>query len=674
VAARADLFAVNWTAVPSMALTPRRVSALVRSVPKVLVVLSPSTAAAALRRGWCCWELLCALEAELEVEFAQTPEAEAALRGALAADFERAAAAACAVDVRTAACSVPSEADALAVAFAQRPGGADDANKRLTGAARAFVAQQAKALLAACDDGFAGAAMEPARRNAMVAALAPMLRDSGDLAGAEALYRELLGRYSEELGPTHAKTLAMTNNLASAIMNQGRLADSEPLYRQALAARRASLGAAHPKTTSSTINLANLLKNQGRPQDAVPLYEEALANTVAASGDDSPEAAALKVKLQACAAAIEAAKAPKLALSSSRPPAAAGAAAGGSGPDDAPEVAEVAQRAHALMRQGDAGACVPLYRTVLAARTAALGAAHADTLAAANNLALALRKADDADAASEAEAEALLRGALATGTAALGPEHAVVAATAGALANALSERGGAAAAEAVPLYRQAHSARLALLGERHFETLAAQHNLAVGLDRAGGAEEAKEVARQAWEGRRELLGEQHPDTLSSAANLAGLLSRSAEGLPEAEALYRTCVAGLTENTAAVRPATANAQHALAAVLAKRGEFAQSAAALRGALAASEQLYGRGAPETQDVLYDLGVVSLRTNALNDAELALREVLKSRTAAYGPKHPDTKAAEALLTKVMMAKLQAHRAGEKQAALPSKATCCF
>ena len=657
-----------------MALTPRRVSALVRSVPKLLCVLSPSTAAVALRRAWCCWELLCALEAELEVEFTQTPAAAALLRGALAADFERAAAAAIACDVRTASCSDAAEADALAVAFAQRPGGADDANKRLTGAVRAFVAQQAKALLAACDDGFAGAAMEPGRRNALVAALAPMLRDSGDLEGAEALYRQLMARYADELGPTHPKTLAMTNNLASAIMNQGRLADSEPLYRQALSARRASLGAAHPKTISSTINLANLLKNQGRPEEAVPLYEEALANTAATAGAESDEAAALRAKLQACAAAIEAAKAPKLELSSSRGPASDGAAAGGSGPDDAPEVAEVAQRAHALMRQGDAGACVPLYRAVVAARTAALGESHADTLAAVNNLALALRKADDADAASEAEAEALLRAALASGTAALGPEHAVVAATAGALANALSERGGAAAAEAVPLYRQAHAARLALAGEAHFETLAALHNLAVGLDRAGGAEEAKERARAAWDGRRVLLGEQHADTLCSAANLAGLLSRTPAGLPEAEELYRTCVAGLTQNAAVARPATANAQHALAAVLAKRGEFAQSAQALRGALAASEALYGRAAPETQDVLYDLGVVSLRTNALNDAEIALREVLKTRTAAYGPKHPDTKAAEALLTKVMMAKLQAHRNGEKQAALPSKATCCF
>lgn len=673
---RADLFAVNWSAVPSVALTPRRVSALVRSVPKVVVVLAPSTGAAAVQRAWCCWELLCALEAALDVEFAQSVSDAAALRSALAVDFERAVAAASAVDVRTAG-AVAAEADALAVAFAQRPGGADDANTRLRAALRAWLAKQGVALLAASDDGFAAAKLEPATRNALVTALAPMLRDAGDLGGAETMYRQLLVRYTDELGPTHARTLAATNNLASAIMNQGRLADSEPLYRQALEARRSSLGVGHAKTISSTINLANLMKNQGKPEEAVPLYEDALAATVAASGEDSADAAALRGKLEACAAAIEAAKSPKLAVAPPREAAAGNAEAGGSAPDDAPEVAEVASRAHALMRQGDAGACVPLYRTVLAARTAALGGGHPDTLAAANNLALALRKATDADAASEAEAESLLRHALVTGVDSLGPEHAVVAATAGALANALSERGGAAASEAVPLYRQAHAARRAALGDAHFETLAALHNLAVGLDRAGGADEAKATARAAWEGRRDLLGESHPDTLSSAANLAGLLSRSPAGLPEAEELYRMCVTGLAETAAVQRPATANAQHALAAVLAKRGAFTESADALRGALAASEALYGRGAPETQDVLYDFGVVSLRMGALNDAELAVREVFKTRTAAYGAQSPDTKAAEGLLTKVMMAKLQVHRAGGQQTAVPppeKASACCF
>ena len=669
------MFAVNWFAVP-LALTPKRISALVRSVPRCVAVLAPATAATALKRAWCCWELLCALEAGVAVEFAMCPGDAQALRRAMADDFARAVDAAAAADVRLSATAVQAEADALSVAFAQRAGGADDANARLRVALRAWLARQGAALLAASDDGFAAAQLQREARAALVVQLAPMLRDAGELAGAEALYRQLVERYTAEKGPQHACTLAASNNLASAVMSQGRLAESEPLYRAVMEARAASLGAAHPKTISSTVSLANLVKNQGRPSDAVPLYDEALRRTEETCGADSAEAAALNAKLDLCYAAIEASKAPnKLMVSSPR-----GVTsdedpwAGGRSAEDAEEVAGVAARAHALMRIGQAEDCVPLYRTVLAARTAAQGASHADTLAAATYLAAALRRAEDADAESEAEAEAILRSTLASGEAALGAEHPVVAATAQALANVLSERGGAAAGQAVPLYRQALAARRAALGEAHFETLAALHNLAVGLDRAGGADEALTTARAALDGRRRLLGEAHPDTVSSAVNLAGLLSRSAGGLEEAERLYRNCVAGVADIAAVARPATANAQHALAALQARRGAFAESAESLRGALAATQALYGRGASETQDVLYDFGVVSLRLSEFNDAELATREVVKTRTAAHGAQHADTQAAEQLLKKVLAAKAAALQVAGAPPAPPKKQGCCF
>ena len=81
---------------------------------------------------------------------------------------------------------------------------------------------------------------------------------------------EALEVLRETLGNRHPKTLNSINNLGHLLKDKGDLAAAEPLYREALEVKLETLGRRHPSTLSSINNLGMLLQAEDDNAAAEP--------------------------------------------------------------------------------------------------------------------------------------------------------------------------------------------------------------------------------------------------------------------------------------------------------------------------------------------------------------------------------------------------------------------
>jgi tetratricopeptide (TPR) repeat protein len=116
--------------------------------------------------------------------------------------------------------------------------------------------------------------------------LATARRYQGDLAGAEAAYREALAGYLAIVDDSHPLVATLQDQLATALASQERWDEAEALYRAALASLRAALGDEHRDVGTTANNLAGMLRQAGRPAEAEPYYREALRIYRAALGEE----------------------------------------------------------------------------------------------------------------------------------------------------------------------------------------------------------------------------------------------------------------------------------------------------------------------------------------------------------------------------------------------------
>ena len=100
--------------------------------------------------------------------------------------------------------------------------------------------------------------------------LASTLREQGEGARAEALFRDLLQRYERVHGPDHLATAVMINNLALALEEQERLEEALAMHRQALERKAAVAGADAPTTAISRLNYGKLQLQLGQAAEALP--------------------------------------------------------------------------------------------------------------------------------------------------------------------------------------------------------------------------------------------------------------------------------------------------------------------------------------------------------------------------------------------------------------------
>jgi tetratricopeptide (TPR) repeat protein len=94
--------------------------------------------------------------------------------------------------------------------------------------------------------------------------LANLLRDRGDLASAEPLYRQAIGVYQRIVGEDHLGLAAVRADLADLLVKKGRLDEAEALFQRSLDARR-RLGDANPLTLASQDGLARVAAARARP-------------------------------------------------------------------------------------------------------------------------------------------------------------------------------------------------------------------------------------------------------------------------------------------------------------------------------------------------------------------------------------------------------------------------
>jgi tetratricopeptide (TPR) repeat protein len=125
-----------------------------------------------------------------------------------------------------------------------------------------------------------------------------LLRDQGDLAGAEPCLKRALALREKELGPDDVRTAESLDSLASLRHIQGNFRCARTLFARALAIREKVLGPEHPDTSASLHNLATLLHAQGYLTSAQPLYERALAIRQRAIGTKHPDTEASRNNLE----------------------------------------------------------------------------------------------------------------------------------------------------------------------------------------------------------------------------------------------------------------------------------------------------------------------------------------------------------------------------------------
>jgi tetratricopeptide (TPR) repeat protein len=106
--------------------------------------------------------------------------------------------------------------------------------------------------------------------------LALVIKDKGDLARAEPLYRESLAIRRQNLAVDDPAIAASLNNLAALLKDTGEFEEAETMYRETLAIRRKVLGEDHPHVARVLNNLAEVLIFRGKLDEAGPMIEKSL--------------------------------------------------------------------------------------------------------------------------------------------------------------------------------------------------------------------------------------------------------------------------------------------------------------------------------------------------------------------------------------------------------------
>ncbi len=157
---------------------------------------------------------------------------------------------------------------------------------------------------------------------------------------------------------------------------------------------------------------------------------------------------------------------------------------------------------------------------------------------------------------------------------------------------------------------QALALRIAVLGERHPETLASMNNLSLAYDDLGRHDEAMSIDDKVLKLRTEILGERHPETLMSRSNLEHsgyMLGRYREFIPAGERTLQLRLEVLGERHSDTLFSMSNLAFALGKVGRQDDELALNQRALR----IRHDLFGDNHPDT--------LLSLRNIAQNYVSL-------------------------------------------------------
>ncbi len=326
-----------------------------------------------------------------------------------------------------------------------------------------------------------------------------------------------------------------------------------------------------------------------------------------------------------------------------------------------------------LVAQGKFSDAEKRFRSVIEARTRALGPEHPDTLDSRHRLIYALsRQSKYAEAEAEArqvlklrekvlgpdnvdtavsrynlaeplveqgkyaEAETLYRDVIRLDEKVLGPEHPRTLAARVGLATVLSSEGKTAEAE--PLYREIIRLDQKVYGVEHPQTLNDRQNLATALQADGKYAEAEEQFRDVIKIDTKLIGPEHPNTLICRNNFADMLDDEGK-YAEAEVECRQILAGAIKVAGPEDQLTLESRGALAVALIGQGKFGEPGAQYRDVIMAMERVLGLEHPSTLSYATKFATVLSHQNKSAEAKAMATELEEHARQRLGQNNPVT-----------------------------------
>ncbi|HEX6884678.1 MAG TPA: serine/threonine-protein kinase [Planctomycetota bacterium] len=339
--------------------------------------------------------------------------------------------------------------------------------------------------------------------------LANVNLESGDVARAEAMQRQVLELRARHLGTDHPLYTDALNNLANSCTARGAYDEAEALFQEARATRVAQHGEDHPEVAALDYGLATVYSYQGRGEEAVAAFERALAGLRAGYGERHWRTLMARIALA----------------------------------DELGRTDPAAAREHA--RQGYEG-LRSLFGDDNLMTSRALKI-YATTLSDSRDFEGAVAVLEEVLAGLETVEGGLFDRALLLSL----------------LAENLYELGRLDEAEA--LYLESLELHGRLGGQARDIVLTTRHNLSVLYQQAGRLDEALELELDVLSERERFLGDSHPDSCGSLNNLAAIYA-AMERPEQEEAVRRRKLAALERDLGADSSEARGARRELAAFL------------------------------------------------------------------------------------------------------------
>ena len=299
------------------------------------------------------------------------------------------------------------------------------------------------------------------------------------------------------------------------------------------------------------------------------------------------------------------------------------------------------------------GAAIGYWQEMITTGSRTLGADHALTLLARDNLAAAYVGAGRAD-----DAISLYRHALSEAEQALGPGHPDTLAVRSSLAHAYHRAGRLA--EAIPLYEQTAAEQDRVLGPAHPDTVATRANLAAAFEAAGQIKPAIALGERILTDCERALGPGHADTLAARASLAAAYHAAGQ-LKDAVAQYRRVLSDRERVQGPDHPDTLAARSKLAFAHRAAGRIKDAIPEYQRVLADRERVQGPGHPDTLTARGNLASVYHTAGRIKEAIPLYVRNAADREQVQGADHPDTLTARGNLASAY------HTAGRMTDAIP-------
>jgi tetratricopeptide (TPR) repeat protein len=189
--------------------------------------------------------------------------------------------------------------------------------------------------------------------------------------------------------------------------------------------------------------------------------------------------------------------------------------------------------------------------------------------------------------------------------------------------------------EALPLRRERLTWCREVLGEEHFDTATAYHNVALDLNSLGSFGEAGPLYQRALEIYRKTLGEDHPYTARSYSGVADSL-RALGRYVQAETLYCKALDIHRRVLGDEDPDTARSCNALANSLDSQGRYGEAGPLLHKALEIRRRALGEEHRDTATSYNDVAGNLLYQGRYAEAEELFRMALEIRRRVLGENH--------------------------------------